>query len=193
MKSRRLEEPFSPWGPCAPGGGFFCGIGVVCLQNAYSLKIAYFACCLLAHCLVLACFSKLLFLPFYLFLFIGSRCLLFVLLSSLWSCGVGSTVVGTGQKLSIRPAVGPRFALRASVRLARVMRYALLDTLAVSARFCLKTEKHSKCHFLTCLVDYRTRPQARAPLFAQHPIRAKMTLSGYSNDALRNNPIIKIR
>ena len=67
------------------------------------------------------------------------------------------------------------------------MRYALLDTLAVSARFCLKTEKHSST-FLNLSVDYRTRPQALAPLFAQHPIRAKMTLSGYSNDALRNNP-----
>ena len=67
-----------------------------------------------------------------------------VLLSFLFGgveCGVGPTIVGAGQKLSIRPVVGPRFALGASVRLARVMRYALLDTLAVSARFCLKTEK----------------------------------------------------
>ena len=31
---------FFPWGPCAPGGGIFCGVGVVRLQNAFSLKIA---------------------------------------------------------------------------------------------------------------------------------------------------------
>ena len=45
---------FFPWGPCAPGGGIFCGVGVVRLQNAFSLKIA---------CSLVVCLPNIYWLP----------------------------------------------------------------------------------------------------------------------------------